>query len=133
MEQASSMITAERAIPAVPIQFIPITEYTTFRAEMAIVDGDLVFHFYITEEANERATPAPHKYWLVMFPVVLSKTAEKYFNAEFPRLKAAYTEEQKSWWMRAFGFGQVLDPHKMGYGFLAALDTALDEAITSEA
>ena len=55
--------------------------------------------------------------------------AEEYFQATYPRLKAAYTEEQASWWMRAYGFGQLLDPHKFAYGFFDKLDEALDAAL----
>jgi hypothetical protein len=111
-------------LPVLPIKFIQITEYTTFRAEVAITDGDIVFHFYANEEINK--LPDPRKYWLELFPNALSSTAEVYFNATFPRLKAAYTEEQASWWMRAFGFGKLLDPHRFAYKFFDVLDAALD-------
>lgn len=126
--EATARLEAEGDLPVLPLQFIPITEYTTFRAELAIADGDLIFHFYVTGEVN--ALREPKKYWLEFFPAVLEPVAKTYFNAEFPRLKAAYTEEQASWWFRAFGFGHVLEPHKFAYGFLEKLDAALDEAIS---
>ena len=133
--QVSSTVESEQSVelPVLPLTFIPINEYTTYRGEVAITEGDLVFHFFITEEANERSNPAPKLYWLEIFPSVLQDVSQHYFNAKFPRLKAAYTEEQASWWLRAFGFGQVLDPHKFAYKFLEALDAALDRAITSSA
>jgi len=128
--EATAKLQAEGDLPVLPLQFIPITEYTTFRAELAIADGDLIFHFYVTAEVNVRQAPTPLKYWMELFPAVLESMAKTYFNADFPRLKAAYTEEHASWWFRAFGFGHVLDPHKFAYDFLEKLDAALDEAIS---
>jgi hypothetical protein len=120
-------------LPVLAIHFIDVTEYTTFRAELAVTEGDLVFHFYPTNEVHALKLPTPEKYWKEVFAAVLEPVAKQYFNAEEPRLKAAYTAEQASWWMRAFGFGQVLDPHKLAYGFLEVLDKALDGAITNAA
>jgi hypothetical protein len=124
----TSTVASEQVaeLPVLPLTFIPIKDYTTYAAELAVTEGDLVFHFYVTDEIN--ALPDPHKYWLEIFPEVLERTAKEYFKAEFPRLKAAYTEEKASWWLRAFGFGLVLDPHKFSYQFLDALDRALDGA-----
>jgi hypothetical protein len=119
--------TEEPSLPVLPIQFIPIREYTTFAAEVAVTDGDLVYHFYVTDEVN--ALSQPNKYWLETFPRVLDQVARAYFNAEFPSLKAAYTEEKASWWLRAFGFGMVLNPHKRAYGLFDLLDAALETEI----
>jgi hypothetical protein len=115
--------------PAIAIQFMPVTDLTTFAAEVAVTEGDFVYHFYATDEVNRK--PDPQKYWIELFPEVLEKTAKEYFKADFPRLKAAYTEEKASWWFRAFGFGLVLDPHKMALRFCDALDEALDSATQS--
>lgn len=117
--------TAE--LPVLPIQFMPVNDLTTFSAEVAVTDGDFVYHFYPTKEVNEGADPK--KYWMETFPAVLEATAKEYFKAEYPRLKAAYTEEKASWWMRAFGFGMVLDPHRLALHFCDDLDAALDRAL----
>ncbi len=108
---------------------MPVTDLTTFAAEVAVTEGDLVYHFYVTDEVN--AGPDPKRYWLETFPAVLEQTAKNYFKADFPRLKAAYTEEKASWWLRAFGFGRVLEPHKMALRFCDELDAALDAATSS--
>lgn len=108
---------------------MPVTDLTTFAAEVAVTEGDLVYHFYATDEVN--ALPSPQQYWHELFPAVLERTAKEYFKADFPRLKAAYTEEKASWWLRAFGFGRVLDPHKMALRFCDVLDAALDAAMQS--
>lgn len=113
---------------ALPVRFVRITEYTSFVAEFAIKNGDLVFHFFVTDEVN--ALTDPKKYWLKTFPETLSATAEAYFKASFPKLRAAYTEEQASWWLQADGYGLVLDPHRYSYKFLSELDSALDAAST---
>lgn len=125
-----------KALPVFVVHFIPITEYTTFRADLAVTEGDLVFHFYVTPEVNGRASPSPQAYWLgntCIFANTLAVVAAEYFNAGYPRLKACYTEEFASWWLRAAGFGQKLDPHKFAYDFLERLDAALDAAISKAA
>lgn len=116
---------AKKPHEVLPLQFIRVSDYTTFEAEIAILDGDIVFHFYVTPEVNKGSNPK--LYWLQLFPVVLSEVAQVHFNATFPQLKAAYTEEKASWWMRAFGKGMVLDPHRYAYAFLERLDGALEE------
>lgn len=129
--QVTSTVEGEQTaeLPVLPIQFMPVKDLTTFAAEVAVTEGDFVYHFYVTAEVN--AGPDPRKYWLELFPGVLEKTAKEYFKADFPRLKAAYTEEKASWWLRAFGFGLVLEPHKMALAFCDALDAALDSATSS--
>lgn len=135
VHQVTSTVEGEQqaVLPVMGLNFIDISEYTTFRAELAVTEGDLVFHFYPTEEVHALKNPTPAKYWKELFPSVLEPVAKSYFNADEARLKAAYTEEQTSWWLRGFGFGHVLDPHKFAYGFLAALDAALDGVITRAA
>jgi len=133
-DQATTTILDESkaTIPVFQLHFIPIDTHTTFRAQLAITDGDLIIHFFMNDEI--RKMPDPMKYWREVFPNTLSATAEKYFDATYPRLKAAYTEDQfveggPSWWMRAYGFGHVLDPHKFAYRFFDELDAALDLAL----
>ena len=130
-KQVNSTVEGEQVaeLPVLPIQFMPVKDLTTFAAEVAVTEGDFVYHFYVTDEVNKG--PDPRAYWLELFPSVLEKTAQEYFKADFPRLKAAYTEEKASWWLRAFGFGLVLEPHKMALSFCDALDAALDAATSS--
>ncbi len=130
-EQAQAKIETEAqgTLPVLPLHFIPVRDYTTFSLEFAITEGDIVFHFYATNEVN--ALPDPAKYWKETFPNTLSTSVESYFKATYPRIKAAYTEEHASWWMRAYGFGHVLDPHGFVYKFLDELDAALDGAVNS--
>jgi hypothetical protein len=120
---------AQKPHEVLPVQFIRVNDYTTFDCEFAILEGDIVFHFYVTEEVNQG--PDPRAYWLEVFPAVLSKVAQEYFGATFPQIKAAYTEEKASWWMRAYGFGLKLDPHKYSYRFLDKLDDALEARKTT--
>ncbi len=128
--EVTEAVTAEQTaeLPVLPIRFVPADLYTTFRAEFAIEEGDIIFHFYVTDAINK--LPNPWKYWLELFPKCLSDNAERYFNTVFPRLKAAYTEEKGSWWMRAFGFGKLLDPHRFAHRFLDLLDEALDSEMS---
>jgi hypothetical protein len=133
--QVTSTVEAEQkaVLPVLALFFSDVTEYTTFRAELAVTEGDLVFHFYPTPAAHALKQPTPLQYWTELFPECLDRVARQYFNADESRLSAAYTEEMASWWLRGFGFGHVLEPQKFAYGFLAALDAALDGAITSAA
>jgi hypothetical protein len=129
-ERASSAVEAviaEGDLPVLPISFIPIDDYTTFRAEFAIVGGDIVYHFYVTEEVQK--LPDHKAYWFERFPEAMQSAADTHFKVGFPRLKAQYVPEMASWWMRAFGFGKVLDPHRFSFKFFDSLDALLDREI----
>lgn len=95
----------------------------TLLGEYALIDNDLVFHFYLTEEQKKQAGSSD--YWFNTFPRVLDKTAQEYFQVGAPRLKASYTDEMGSWWMRAYGFGNVLDPDSIALGFMERLERDL--------
>jgi hypothetical protein len=111
-------------LPVMPLMFIQVNDYTSFRAEFAIADGDLVFHFYVTEEIQKLGKP--HDYWDTYFPEALQTVAREYFNSDFPQLQAQYVPEMASWWFRAKSFGQRLDPQRLSYRFLDKFDSALD-------
>ena len=106
------------------MQFTQVNDYTTFRAEFAVTAGDIVFHFF--ETAEVQALSARNIYWETVFAKELEAVAVRVFNADSTRLRAAYTDELRSWWLRAYGFGHLLDPHRLVYRFLDALDEALD-------
>ena len=105
-------------------KFVPVETYTTFSAEYALMDGDIVLHFFTNDDIN--AMPDARQYWKTTFPNVLSKTASAYFNADYPKLKAAYSEELASWWLRAYGFDHILDEEAFVMRFLEQLDSDLD-------
>jgi hypothetical protein len=90
-----------------------------------VTEGDLVFHFFLVDKAGAHGTG---KYWEAVFPACLEFVAKETFKSGYPRLQAKHMNDFgiDSWWFRAFGFGQVLDPHKLAYKFLDALDLALD-------
>lgn len=105
-----------------PMKFIENDAYTTFRAEHAIDGNDLVFHFF-------RHRGLPDKFWKDEgFPQALSDTAMAVFQATYPRLKATYTSEVDSWWMRASGFAVVGLPEERIERFYEKLDEALEKA-----
>jgi hypothetical protein len=127
-------------LPLLPLHFTRVEDLTTFSAEVAVTEGDAVYHFYVTKEAN--ALPhwvtsagtftlgiTPHKYWLELFPQVMEKVAREYFDADERRLVAAYTEEKASWWLRAKGAGMKLDPQRFALGFCDKLDAALESSM----
>ena len=122
LKRVTSTVEREQGnkLPVFVLNFTPVLDYTTFAAEFTVTEGDIVFHFYVTEEVNKR--PDVNRYWKEVFPSVLEPIVKEHFNADFPRVKAAYTEEKGSWWLRAYGFGHLLDPHKVVYMFLDKLD-----------
>lgn len=126
---ATQTLADQNDLPVQPIRLQEVSGYTTFKVDYAIVDGDLVFHFYVTPEIQKLKNP--EQYWLQTFPAVIDPVAREFFQAEFPKLKAAYTPEKASWWMRAFTFGMVLEPHKLAHNFFDKLDEALDSALKS--
>ena len=107
------------------IQFTKVTEYTTFQSEYAIVEGDIVIHFFLPPELEGVASA--EAYWLNKFPKVLDQVARDYFQSDYPRLMAKYTEELKSWWFKAQGYGLNLDPETFVLRFFETLDRELEK------
>lgn len=106
----------------------------SFRAEYSFIGGNLIVHFFLPKRAEEhlkdpetQASKLWLEYWLKRFPSKLDPVARSYFDAEYPRLQAKYTEEVASWWFRAQGYDHLIDPKKFIQGFLEKLDAALQE------
>lgn len=116
------------------IQFTKVEQFTTFMAEYAFVDGNIVVHFFPPREAYvvSMTTQQPKvsvdflRYWQRTFPQVLSPVAEAFFKATMPIISATYVAEMTSWWMRANGFANGLEPDQLILNFFAELDAALD-------
>lgn len=104
--------------------FMAVNSFTTFRAEYANLMGDFVFHFFVNDEVNQLADP--WAYWKGRFPQVLERVAKEYFAIGYPRLRAAYSDEMASWWLRADGFDHLIDPDEFCRRFLERLDAELD-------
>ena len=116
---------SQKAAGVSPLQFVQVTDYTTFRAEYAMEGDDFVLHFFKTPEHEQDVA-----YWLKKFPVVLDTVAREHFQATQPRLVAAYTDEMESWWLRANNYRNLID--KDGYikRFLDKLDHVLETLIS---
>lgn len=121
--QQSPIEGLEKAV----IQFTKVTDYTTFFAEYSVVKEDIIVHFFLTPElALQQEASSVESYWLGKFPKTLDKTAREYFQADFPRLMAKYTQELKSWWFKAQGYGLNVDPDAFIKKFFETLDKALE-------
>lgn len=111
------------------LHFTKINCYTTFAAEYAIEGDDLVFHFFLPPELEEQLRE-PHvlKYWRRTFPTVFEPVVYTAFKVHPPRVQAAYVNDLgvNSWWFRAYGFANRLDPDGLCSFFLEELDKALD-------
>ncbi len=118
--EATSLLSTQDDQGVAALVFKNVTDYTTFRVEHAFDGDDIVFHFFRTPECPEK------DYWEVVFPNVLSEVAQEIFQAGYPRLRAAFTHEQDSWWMRAGGFANAGIPEERCARFYAALDKALE-------
>lgn len=111
------------------MQFIKVSTYTTFEAEYAIDDNDIVFHFFLPPElANQSRSKNIKKYWLETFPQKLEPVVYAVFKAQFPRVQASHIEELglDSWWLKAYGFATVLAPESLCALLFSELDKALD-------
>lgn len=108
-----------------PLVFVQVNEFLPFRAEFAVTEGDLVFHFFMAGKSSAHGAGV---YWESIFPAVLEAVAKDLFKTGYPRLQAKRINdfEIDSWWFRAFGFGQVLSPHALAYKFLDAMNVALE-------
>lgn len=121
------------------IQFTQISDYTTFLVEYAFLDGNIIVHFFPPIEAyvgvgdGRRVVEEFSLYWQRRFPLVLSPVAEDYFKATLPVISAKYTPELQSWYFKAGGFANRLDPDSFILGFFARLDEALDRAAAGAA
>jgi hypothetical protein len=123
-ESESALELGDGAIP----KFTQLDGYHGFKAEYAIIRGDIVLHFFLPKHAqvnSPEARQAWMSYWLKDFPAKLDPVAQEYFEANHPRLMAKYTSEVASWWFKAQGFGEVLDVGEFVGGFLKKLDEAL--------
>lgn len=129
---ADKECTVDQVSSAVP-KFVQIDSYTTFMAEYSPVRNDLIFHFFPPREAYVVGPGAAPRVlmdflpkWKRTFPEILSPVAEGYFGATRPVLEAQYVTEMSSWWLRAGGFANRLDPEGFALAFLEKLDAALD-------
>jgi hypothetical protein len=126
-EQAAELMEGEprfykgvsKAIP----RYKEVTNYTNFKAEYALIEKDLVLHFYETPERPVKAGG----YWHSTFPAVLDKVGQEYFQATAPRLVAKWTPEMKSWFFKAQRYDYVLDIDAFVLRFLERLDAEIDE------
>lgn len=120
-------------LEAAPLQFVVNDQHSTFIAEVAIVQDDLVFHFFLPKHLADLSGGSAEyqRYWKKVFPETLDAVAQEYFKAGPPRLRAAHVNELgiDSWWLRAYGFGaQVLDPDTFVQRFYAKLHGALESS-----
>jgi hypothetical protein len=106
-----------------------VEDFTSFFAEYGLVGSDIVLHFFLSPEARDM--PERERYFLEVFPRVLSDLSEAYFRATQPRVFAEYVPEMTSWYMRCRGFADRLDPHLYVLEFLEKLDARLDEGLNS--
>lgn len=124
-KHAKTMLTHHTGVGGVKdaiIQFTKVNDYTTFDSEWAMVDDNIVFHFFMP--TSHRVT---EPYWLEVFAAALNEVAQSHFDATLPRLQAKYTEEVKSWWFKAQGYGHILDLPAYIDKFLESLDAKLDQ------
>lgn len=128
-------IQSEPDLGIIPPRFLKVTAFTTFDAEYAVIEDDLVFHFFRSPEVRGR--PDSDRYWHESFPAALDQQAQSYFKADQSRLSAAYTQEVDSWWLKAKGFRAVaegtglasLDPEASVGTFVARFFEILDQAL----
>ena len=115
--KAESDIQMGRIMRGVP-DFIKVEDYTTFLAEYAMKDGDIVIHFYPTEQIQG--------VWTAEFAWVLDRVAQDHFRDTAPRLQAKFTEEMNSWWFRARGYSHIIDLKSFMTQFFDKLDHDLE-------
>jgi hypothetical protein len=108
-----------------PMEFQQQT-YNNFHVEYAFLDGNFVVHFYVHPNAPQVFPEALlESWWQGTFAHALSSVAQEYFRATLPRIVAKYTLETASWWFKAQGYGELLDPIAFLHGFFELLDETL--------
>jgi len=122
------VISKEPQLGIAPPNFVRIEKYSSFVAEVAIIDDDFVFHFFLPKSGVADYVG----YWEGSFPECLDEVARNYFKVSYPRLKAAHIKELgiDSWWMRAYGFaGNTLNPEGFVEKFYEKLHESLSDAL----
>jgi len=109
--------------PVAGINYTKVTDYTTFDAEYALVGSDIVIHLFQPFDKKH-----PPRFWQDRVATILDRFAQQFWRAQYPRLKAAYTEELDSWWLRACGFADQGDPEARIHKFLMGLDDEVEKA-----
>lgn len=121
------------------VKFDKVEQYTTFLAEYALLDGDIVVHFFPAQEeyievaGRHRVRDEFLLRWQRLFPEVLSPVAEKYFGATLPVISAQYVPEMTSWYFRAGGYANRLNATEFILKFFEHLDDALDHVYAAHA
>lgn len=125
MYEAPTLIEGlNKAVP----RFKKVEDFTTFLAEYAMIGDDLVMHFFGTEEHPVDGSASSDHYWQTYFPNCLNEVGQEHFHANAPRLVAKYTEEMKSWFLKAQGYSHLTDIDAYIRIFCSRLDNVLEEA-----
>lgn len=107
------------------------TTHVDYKAEVANVEGDLVFHFFLPDRwAAHFEAPPVKRYWKEIFPEVLQDVAKEHFKADHPRLVAQFISDYalNSWWFKANKFGDtLLDWEAFAKQFYVKLSAELDK------
>lgn len=105
------------------------SELSKFTVEYALVDRDLVFHFF-RPEAKEQEPIMSDAYWKITFPSVLDVVAQKHFNAGQDRLSAEFISDFNldSWYLQARGYDHILDLE----GYVEKFYRLLEEGLISK-
>lgn len=125
------MVEGWTGIADAVVQFTDVDDYTTFVAKFAVKDDDIIVHFYMPSELEKAPAAEQDLYWLKMFPVAVEAVAPEHFEATYPRLTVKYTEELKSWFLRARNYGHLLAPDRYVRKFLDRMDAGLDAAVSA--
>jgi hypothetical protein len=129
-KEAREMVQAQPDLSTKIPQFKKVENHSRFLAEYAVIDNDVVLHFFMVPTlVDGKSHWRSSAYWGGQFPTELDKVAQKHFNATYPKLQAQYIPEMTSWWLRAYGFGSVLDVDGLVLGFLKSLDDSLSTTI----
>jgi hypothetical protein len=133
-EDLGGILNAVGNVLDATVKFTKVEDYTTFLAEYAFIDGDVVVHFFLPREHYVQVADGYKPldehliWWQRAFPQVLSPVAEKYFAATYPVLMAQYVPEMTSWYFKAGGYALRLDPEAFLLQFFSYLDQAIDVA-----
>lgn len=135
-QQAQDQLRVEDAGTVPALVFTSVSSYTTFYAEYAIDNGNLIFHFFRSPELEK--LNKKNRHWEDTFPVHLDQVARDFFKMDYPRLRATLVdnvlradadekeEGESSWWLKANGVANTPDPSGLAELFISKLDQSLD-------
>lgn len=101
--------------------------YKAFNAEYFLEGDGIVIHFFVPTKRK-----VTKQFWTRDFAEALNDIGQEHFQATAPRLVAKYTEEVKSWWFKAQGYGHIIDLDTYLVRFFEKMEARMAQSLQTQ-